>query len=77
MMVMGAATPVLPGSSNKVKSALGEMRVQIPPRPLCQGPALLEPEIGPEPFDPVVDPPFFDLALQLAQRTRFPLSSTA
>jgi hypothetical protein len=34
--------------------------------------------MGPEPFDPVVDPPFFDLALRLAEaRPRFPLSSTA
>jgi len=33
--------------------------------------------LRPEPFDPVVDPPFFDLALRLAERTRFALSSTA
>ncbi len=74
---MGAATPVLPGSSNKVKSALGEMRAQVPPRPLPQGPAPLKLETGPEPFNPVVDPPFFDLAPRLAERMRFHLSSTA
>jgi hypothetical protein len=33
--------------------------------------------MGPEPFDLVVDPPFFNLALRLAERKRFPLSSTA
>jgi len=33
--------------------------------------------MGPEPFDPVIDPPFFDLDLRLAEpRLRFPLSST-
>jgi len=33
--------------------------------------------MGPEPIDPVVDAPFFDLALRLAGRMQFPLSSAA
>lgn len=51
--------------------------VRIPPRPIRQEPAPPTPELGLEPFDPVVDPPFFDLALRLAKTPpRFPLSST-
>jgi hypothetical protein len=51
-------------------------RVLIPPRPPRQTPAPISPEIAPEPFDPVVDPPFLDLALRLAERQRSSLSST-
>lgn len=50
--------------------------VGTPPPPSRQSPTLSEPPIGPEPFDPVIDPPFLDLALRLAERMRSALSST-
>ena len=53
------------------------MRVRNPPRPSPQSQAPLKPEVSPEPFDSVVDPPFFELSLRLAERPRFPLSFAA